>query len=74
MNPTNKFRLTEAVLSVMAGDVFRHTAARVSLTLFKAIYYLKSVLEPRSSLAAWRWRKEAIKPAEPAHPAANSGP
>jgi flavin-dependent dehydrogenase len=65
MNPTNKFRLTEAVLSVMAGDVFRYTAARASLTLFKAIYYLKSVFEPRSSLAAWRWRKEAIKPAEP---------
>jgi flavin-dependent dehydrogenase len=63
MNPTNKLRLTEAVLSVMAGDVFRDTAAHARLRLFKAIYFVKSFLQPRSSFAAWRRRKQAIRPA-----------
>ena len=43
MNPRN-FRLQEAVLSVLAGDIFRATPLGPRLFAFKTIYYLKNLL------------------------------
>ncbi len=39
MRPKNTFRMQEAVISVLAGDLFRKTPITLPLTLFKAVYY-----------------------------------
>ena len=60
MHPRNE-KLQEAVLSVLAGDVFRGTPVGGRLLAFKALYYLKSLFSLRVSLTAWRKRKSAIR-------------
>ena len=60
MNPTRKFGLQAAVLSMLAGDIFRDTPLALRLLMFKAVYYLKSLLNPGQTLAAWKRRKQAI--------------
>ncbi len=59
MSPRN-FRLQEAVLSVLAGDIFRGTPLGPRLFAFKTIYYLKNFLNPRRTLAAWKKRKQIL--------------
>lgn len=61
MNPNNRFRLQEALLSVLAGDIFRGTPVGMSLFAFKALYYLISVGSLKKSLVAWKRRKQAIR-------------
>ncbi|MGH8699554.1 MAG: NAD(P)/FAD-dependent oxidoreductase [Burkholderiales bacterium] len=66
MNPQNRFRLKEALLAVLAGDVFRSSGPLgVRLLAFKALYYFISICNLRKSLMAWRRRKQAIRDAEP---------
>ena len=60
MNPRNA-QLQEAVLSVLAGDIFRNTPLRLRLTIFKGLYYLKNVFYLRRTMMAWKKRKEAIR-------------
>jgi flavin-dependent dehydrogenase len=43
MNPRNVLRLQEAVLALLSGDVFRPSPVHRRLTIFKAIYYAKSL-------------------------------
>lgn len=64
MNPKNSFRLQEAILSVLAGDIFRGTPIRSRLIAFKALYYLFNLANIRNSIAAWKRRKKIIQ--EPA--------
>lgn len=64
MNPANRFRLQEALLSLLAGDIFRDTPVRSRLLAFKALYYFNSALNLKSSLMAWKKRKQSIR--EPA--------
>ena len=61
MNPLNRFRVQEALLSVLAGDIFRGTPTGPSLLAFKALYYFHSIANLRNSLRAWRNRKRAIQ-------------
>jgi hypothetical protein len=42
MEPRNFFRMREAVLSLLSGDVFDHSPIRARLLLFKAVYYIKT--------------------------------
>jgi flavin-dependent dehydrogenase len=44
MAPRNWFRMQEAMMSLLSGDVFGHSPIRSRLLLFKGIYYLKSFL------------------------------
>jgi 2-polyprenyl-6-methoxyphenol hydroxylase-like FAD-dependent oxidoreductase len=60
MNPRNE-KLQEAVLSVLAGDIFRNTPLALRLSVFKAIYYLKSIFNPHKTYMAWKNRKQAIR-------------
>ena len=57
MAPRNYLRMQEALLSLLAGDLFRGTPIYRSLIAFKAVYYLTSVLSLGRSLAAWRRRR-----------------
>lgn len=43
MNPRNILRLQEAMLSLLSGDVFRPSPVHRRLTLFKALYYAKTL-------------------------------
>lgn len=61
MAPRNAFRLEEAMLSLLAGDVFRPSSVHRRLRLLKGIYYVKNLLALRRSLRAWRARKRAIR-------------
>jgi flavin-dependent dehydrogenase len=54
MNPRNFGRVQEAVLSVLAGDIFGQTPIWGSLRLFKTIYYSASMLNLRRTALAWR--------------------
>ena len=57
MNPTNRFRMREALLSVLAGDVFRRTPFGPSLLVFRASYYLCTAMHHGGRLrSAWQAR------------------
>ena len=64
MEPRNIFRVKEALLSVLAGDVFGKTPIRGPLLLFKGLYYAASLLNLRRTLKAWRMRKHNIRAVE----------
>jgi flavin-dependent dehydrogenase len=56
MDPHNPLRMREALLSLLAGDIYGRTPIWNALRAFKMLYYLASVLMPRRSLAAARRR------------------
>jgi hypothetical protein len=53
-------RLQEAVLSVLAGDIFRGTPLGLRLFAFKTVYYLINFFNPRRTLSAWKKRKRIL--------------
>ena len=61
MEPRNYFRVKEALLSVLAGDLFGKTRIRAPLLIFKGFYYAASLLNPGRTLKAWRMRKHNIR-------------
>ena len=61
MNASNRFRMQEALLSILAGDIFRGTPVGFRLLLFKALYYLMSAFSPKTSFMAWKRRKQVIR-------------
>jgi flavin-dependent dehydrogenase len=61
MRPRNVLRTKEAVLSLLAGDIFGSTPFRPSLTLFKLLYWLRSLLRPRVTVRAWQRRRFNIR-------------
>jgi hypothetical protein len=60
MAPRNVLRMQEAVLGMLAGDLFRGTPIYGRLAVFKGLYYLTSLLCLRESLAAWRRRRRML--------------
>jgi flavin-dependent dehydrogenase len=61
MAPRNVFRVKEALLSVLAGDIFGKTPIWGSLRIFKLIYFISMLSNPVRSLTAWRNRKRNIQ-------------
>lgn len=61
MGPNNAFRMKEAILSVLAGDVFGKTPIWRSIALFKAVYYLANLFQPRRAFKAWQRRRFNIR-------------
>ena len=60
MAPRNVLRMQEALMSLLAGDLYRGTPIYGSLRAFKALYYLTSVVHLRDCIAAWRRRRRMI--------------
>jgi len=63
MKPSNRFRVQESLISVLAGDIYRDTPVRARMLLFRAIYYAKSLRLLRQSVSAWLRRRRAIQSA-----------
>ncbi|MGB3068521.1 MAG: NAD(P)/FAD-dependent oxidoreductase [Ottowia sp.] len=64
MGPRNPLRVKEALLSVLAGDIYGRTPIWASLALFKGIYYISSLTQLPTAMRAWRRRQFNIQPAE----------
>jgi flavin-dependent dehydrogenase len=65
MAPRNDLRMKEAMLGLLAGDIYGDTPIWKSLRAFKATYYVFSTLHLKRSLRAWRQRASNIRPDEP---------
>lgn len=64
MEPRNFFRVKEALLSVLAGDVFGKTRIGMPLLIFKGFYYVTSIFNFNRTLKAWRMRRNNIRPVD----------
>ncbi len=64
MGPRNVLRVKEALLSMLAGDIFGKTPIWGSLRVLKAIFYIGSALNFRRSLQAMRLRRANIREVE----------
>lgn len=60
MAPRNLLRMQEALMSLLAGDLYRGTPIYGSLRAFKVLYYVTSVIYLRDCIAAWRRRRRMI--------------
>jgi flavin-dependent dehydrogenase len=65
MAPRNLFRMKEAMLGLLAGDIYGSTPIWKSLRAFKGVYYLFSALRFKRSLLASKRRAANIRPVEP---------
>ncbi len=69
--PRNDLRMKEALLSLLAGDIFRNTPIWNSLRAFKGVYYLMSFFNLRRTWRALRQRAANIRPLENRQPIAS---
>jgi len=53
--------MKEALLSLLAGDVFARAPIGPSLLAFKGLYYFLSFADPRVALRAWRRRRNSAR-------------
>jgi flavin-dependent dehydrogenase len=65
MGPRNILRVKEAMIGLLAGDIYGDTPLWKSLRAFKGMYYLFSLLNLKRSLGAARRRAANIQPDEP---------
>lgn len=65
LSPRNVLRMEEALMSVLAGDVFGRSPTRASLLLFKGLYYVISIVKLMRTLRAMRGRAANIRAVEP---------
>ena len=70
MGPRNLLRMKEALLAVLAGDIFEQTPIWRSLRLFKGLYFISSLVNLRRSLRAAREHRRNIRVETPKSPAA----
>ena len=62
LTPTRKFRLQPAILSVLAGDVYRRRLAlQARLAVFKLLYYVFTLGSLKHSFDAWKRRRQALQ-------------
>jgi flavin-dependent dehydrogenase len=62
MAPRNPLRMKEALLSLLAGDIYGSTPIWRALTAFKLTYHLLSLAHPRRNARARRLRRLNIQP------------
>jgi hypothetical protein len=61
MDPRDMFRIEQAMMSLLAGDIFRPSPVHSRLALFKVVYYIMNLFDARRSFTAWRRRRLAIR-------------
>jgi flavin-dependent dehydrogenase len=60
-NPRNVLQVMQAIISMLAGDVFSNRRVRRRLIVFKTIYLVSWLLRWRESFAARRLRMEGVQ-------------
>jgi hypothetical protein len=65
LSPRNVLHMEEALLSVLAGDLFRRTPIWASLRLFKGLYYVISIANLGRTMRAMRGHAANIRAVEP---------
>ena len=65
LDPRNVLRVEEAMISLLAGDIYRDNGVRWRINFFKLVYYFNSLRRPRQAWAAARRRREIIRPVGP---------
>lgn len=63
MKPRNVWRMQEAMLSILAGDIFRNTPVGPRLLGFKFIYYCSCLSILPQAIKTWLWRRRNHKEA-----------
>lgn len=71
MGPRNRLRMKEALLSLLAGDIYGKTPIWSSLLAFKAVYYLSALRHLPRTWAAQQRRRRNIQPVDDAGMAAH---
>ena len=61
MNPSDKLDMKKALLSVLAGDLFKGTPIRKGIFFFRIVYYAFSIANLRRTFHAWRRRAFNIR-------------
>lgn len=61
MYPKNIFRVKEALLSVLAGDIFGKTPIWRSIWMFKFLYYFANIIQPKRAFMGWKRRRFNIR-------------
>ena len=61
MDPRNHFRAEEAVISVLAGDIYGQTPIWRSLRFLKGVYYTNQLQQLPRAIRAWRRRRRNIR-------------
>ncbi|MEY2686840.1 MAG: hypothetical protein RL375_1038 [Pseudomonadota bacterium] len=64
MSPANPLRVKEALLSMLAGDIYGKTPIWRSLRALKALYYLVSMMNLGRTWRAWQARRVNIRDVE----------
>jgi len=60
MQPRNVWRMQEALLSILAGDLFRNTPVWPRLLGFKFIYYCSCIGILPQAIKTWAWRRRNV--------------
>ncbi len=60
----NESKIKKALISVLIGDVFGKKNHAFWLFMFKAMYYMKSLSDPKGTVLAWRKRRQSIRVVE----------
>ena len=63
MHPRNVWRMQEALLSILAGDLFRNTPVGPRMLGFKLIYYCSCLSILPQAIKTWAWRRRNVKEA-----------
>ncbi len=61
MYPDNPFRVKEALMSLLAGDIYGKTPIWGSLRILKTLYYAVSAGHPKRTWLAWQRRRSNIR-------------
>jgi flavin-dependent dehydrogenase len=61
MAPSNRFRIQEAILALLSGDLYRGTPIYRSLFAFKVIYYVTSAFRFKQTFRAWRTSRKSLR-------------
>ena len=56
MHPKNVFKVKQGLMSLLAADIHPGPAYRMSLRMFKLLYYVISVANWRRTYAGWKRR------------------
>ena len=64
MSPQNPFRVKEALISLLAGDIHGRTPIWPSIRMLKALYYLVSIANLGRTVRAWKRRRLNIRDVE----------